>query len=58
MADEVVLGECPRCGEEVDMLSEHLCDGELVFDGVCPMCGEPYESYTTHIQWCDGEWAV
>jgi len=55
MADDVKLGTCPRCGEVANMLGEHSCDGELVFDGVCPMCGEPYESYTTHIQWCDGE---
>lgn len=46
--------ECPRCGEVVDYLGGHDCDGELVFDGVCPMCGEAYDSYTTHLQRCDG----
>ena len=46
--------ECPRCGDLVGLLADHDCDGELVFDGRCPMCGEQYQSYTTHIQTCDG----
>jgi hypothetical protein len=53
MADDVDLGTCPRCGEVANMLEDHSCDVEPVFDGVCPMCGEPYERYLTHLQRCD-----
>jgi transcription initiation factor IIE alpha subunit len=45
--------ECPRCGEIVEYL-DHDCDAELLFDDGCPMCGEAFDSYTTHIQTCDG----
>jgi len=55
MAGDVDLGTCPRCGEVANMLEEHSCDVEPVFDGVCPMCGEPYERYLTHLQRCDGD---
>ena len=46
--------ECPRCGDVVDVREDHDCDCELPFDGGCPMCGERFESYTTHLQRCDG----
>jgi len=46
--------ECPRCGNSVDVREDHDCDGELPFDDGCPMCGEDFESYMTHIQFCEG----
>jgi len=46
--------DCPRCGETVDRVHDHDCDGELPFEGRCPMCGEDFESYMTHIQFCEG----
>jgi hypothetical protein len=47
---------CPHCGGRyVDERHVELCEASP-FSGVdeCPMCGEPYDSYTGHLQRCDG----
>ena len=45
---------CPHCGDRVELFNGgHECP-ERTFDGFCPICGEAYDSYTTHIQQCDG----
>lgn len=47
---------CPYCGADV-FGDKHvrLCKASP-FSGSdeCPMCGEPFDSYTDHLQRCDG----
>jgi len=64
----VIYGNAADLVEHPDGSTEHVYNldewiskrtpagdgGSKPFDGTCCMCGENYQSYTTHLQRCDG----
>lgn len=47
---------CERCGGPIynEDIHRQICADRSPFAGECPMCGEQYESYTEHLNQCEG----
>ncbi|MFC7175518.1 hypothetical protein ACFQL0_22660 [Haloplanus litoreus] len=48
---------CERCGGPIYREGRHrqVCEADSPFDGeTCPMCGAEYDSYLSHLEYCDG----